>query len=59
MTRRTPGDADKLLARVRAKRCTRNPNSCAQSYNVAMDRETPLCGLTGGECPHEPKPKGE
>jgi hypothetical protein len=57
VTRRTPGDADKLVARVRAKRkpCTRNPNNCGRDMKIPGD-ETPHCGDTGGECPHEPKP---
>jgi hypothetical protein len=53
--RRTPGDADKLLARVRAKRCTRNPLTCGRDMKIPGD-PIPHCGDTGGECPHEPKP---
>lgn len=45
--RRTPGDADKLVAR--------NPNTCGRDMKIPGD-PIPHCGYTGGECPHEPRP---
>ena len=46
-----PRDTDDLVRRVRGKRLCTDPNACGHSENFPHDPETPVCKLTGDECP--------